>query len=279
MKPLNPHQREDVRTFTRWVVTYLDGALPESDVKHLEAALESSAEWRHLYTEICVDVTLAFELLQDRDELTKPLHLEAAQPARIRRRPRMSLRWLGAAAAMLLVLISIAYWQSRPSYPVLAKVTYQHQACWSEPAEKVYINQALLGRRYTLASGEIRFKMVDSTVVSLAGPATFDLVDSNTLALQSGTMAARVTEPDSQFTVQTDSMNVIDLGTAFGVHVSAEGESTVAVFDGSVRLEQDTPPMREPLLQLFRGDAARTDSSGTIQPIDLDPELFKSLWP
>jgi ferric-dicitrate binding protein FerR (iron transport regulator) len=279
MKPLNPNDGKDVKTFTGWVVAYLDGALPESDVKLLEATLETSAEWRRLYNEICLDVTLAFELLQDRDDLARPLHLDADQPARIQHRLRISLQLLGAAAVLFLIIGGYTYWQTPPSKPILAQVTFQRQAHWSGPAAAVYVNQALSGGRYNLASGEIRFKMADDTVVSLAGPATFNLVDYNTLSLHSGTMAAHVTEPNRQFTVQTDSTNVIDLGTAFGVHVNPRGESIVAVFDGSVRLEQGPPFMYESRQQLDRGDAARVDGNGSIQRIDLDPEMFIELWP
>ena len=73
-------------------------------------------------------------------------------------------------------------------------------------------------------------------------------------------------------------MDVIDLGTAFGVSVGADGETDVCVFEGEVEVSlsdsADTP-------QLVReGNAVRSRSKAeTIDSVDYSTERFEDAWP
>ena len=73
-------------------------------------------------------------------------------------------------------------------------------------------------------------------------------------------------------------MDVIDLGTAFGVSVGADGETDVCVFEGEVEVSlsegEDTP-------QLVReGFAVRSKpEADTIDSVDYSTERYEDAWP
>ncbi len=88
---------------------------------------------------------------------------------------------------------------------------------------------------YVLRSGAIHLRLLNGVDLALEGPARFLIRDSFELDLTQGRCRALVPETGHGFTVNTSQMEVIDLGTEFGVSVDADGQaSEVRVFDGMV---------------------------------------------
>ena len=84
-----------------------------------------------------------------------------------------------------------------------------------------------------------------------------------------GELVARVPESAVGFTVRTDSVNVVDLGTAFGMNAEASGDVEVQVFQGEVELvsPQNSPgalakPKRVRTGQGFRAKMTNQGSKG-----------------
>jgi hypothetical protein len=80
--------------------------------------------------------------------------------------------------------------------------------------------------------------MVDGASVVIEGPSDLQLTDSDALDLAQGKAAVRIDGEAESFIVTTPTMQVVDLGTEFGVETAPSGDGQVMVFDGSVALTE-----------------------------------------
>jgi hypothetical protein len=83
-------------------------------------------------------------------------------------------------------------------------------------------------------SGLVSLKLVRGTNLLIEGPATWSIDDENSATLYSGKLVARVPTPAIGFTVDTPTLQIVDLGTEFGVVADADGQTQVEVFEGKV---------------------------------------------
>ncbi|VAX41559.1 hypothetical protein MNBD_PLANCTO02-36 [hydrothermal vent metagenome] len=90
------------------------------------------------------------------------------------------------------------------------------------------------GQQYHIKKGLLELEMSSGVKIAIAGPTTFQLIDSNNLRLLQGTLTASVPHEAIGFTVNTPTMKTVDLGTTFGVHVNKKGVSETHVFKGIV---------------------------------------------
>lgn len=117
----------------------------------------------------------------------------------------------------------------------VARLTDSHEAVW---AGMEYPNQGVsmlaIGQEFEIASGLAEIVFDNGAKVLLEGPAKL-VFDSRTQAtLAFGQLTAQVPPQAIGFTIQTPAVNVVDLGTEFGVRVSEQGMTDVAVFSGEV---------------------------------------------
>ena len=78
------------------------------------------------------------------------------------------------------------------------------------------------------------------------GPVSWQLASQQRLQLDSGQLVAHVPARAIGFTVATPTAEVVDLGTEFGVHVDAQGQTNVQVFEGAVEFSLSTPASAKP---------------------------------
>ena len=101
-----------------------------------------------------------------------------------------------------------------------------------------------MGQRIRLASGFLEITFADGAKVTLEGPAAFQVKSRGAGTLEHGQLAAYVPPAAKGFTVHTDMVSVVDLGTEFGVGVDGDKSVEVATFTGSVELHAAGGPMR-----------------------------------
>lgn len=154
----------------------------------------------------------------------------------------------GLAAAILLAVVLL--WpltqggsaRQLPSPPEIAEVGPEARLVRSRDAvwdRTVALSGVFTGAEaWTLKQGFAEIAMPSGASVILHGPATFRLVDDNTLALDEGRLTAEVPDRAKYFTVKTRSMDVVDLGTRFGVTAQADGSSSTSVFEGKVEAHE-----------------------------------------
>jgi ferric-dicitrate binding protein FerR (iron transport regulator) len=78
--------------------------------------------------------------------------------------------------------------------------------------------------------------MAGGATLVVEGPTRLQLTGAASLKLDEGKTAVRIVSPAESFVVDAPAMQVVDLGTEFGVEASAAGDSRVMVFDGTVAL-------------------------------------------
>ncbi|MEM6505117.1 MAG: LamG-like jellyroll fold domain-containing protein [Planctomycetota bacterium] len=149
------------------------------------------------------------------------------------------------------------------AYRVVATVTGQVNAQWvSANGQGALPDRMLLGvnQRLTLTQGFAEITTNRGAKVLIQAPATIETTDSdNAVRLHRGKLVGICKTPSSKgFTVHAPGLDVIDLGTVFGVSADADNGSTVTVMEGSVRAEptEISPLAFEPVV-LERDQARR----------------------
>ncbi|MBX2852378.1 MAG: FecR family protein [Phycisphaeraceae bacterium] len=174
-------------------------------------------------------------------------------------------------------LANTPLWDTPPQahQPVVATLTDSVGAQWrsyDKPVPMPMGAQLVAFERYTLTHGFAEITTQRGAVAILEAPATIELLDGdNALRLHAGKLVGIcLTERSKGFVVRTPSMDVIDLGTEFGVHV--EGDAVVAtVFSGEVELVADDDDIR---LALERGQTARlSDQAGSDLTISIEQQV------
>lgn len=129
-----------------------------------------------------------------------------------------------------------------------------------------------------LEVGIVRLDFDNGATVTLQGPARFEITSTDTTRLDSGILTASIPESAVGFEVITPALDVVDLGTAFGVSVGAGGETDVCVFEGEVEVSRSGGAQ---IPQLVReGNAVRSRPSATsIDAVDYATERYEDAWP
>ena len=87
-----------------------------------------------------------------------------------------------------------------------------------------------------LEVGLARLDFRNGATVTLQGPAEFEILSTDKCNPEQWNPHGVHTESAVGFEVLTPAMDVVDLGTAFGVSVGADGETDVCVFEGEVEV-------------------------------------------
>ncbi len=210
-------------------------------------------------------------------------HIESARPhlsAPVERSnvsPRQWPRWsIVSAAAMLLVVGWFAFPTNDTapdSTSVIAHVTHEVDAVWLNDSDSV--NGEIKAGRLELQSGIVRLDFFNGASVTIRGPAVYEINGPMETRLHHGVLTARIPESAIGFTVETSAMDVVDLGTAFGVSVDRHGVTDVSVFEGSVEVRP--PGSRSNLI--MEGEAVRGKEGNRFASIPFDVSAYERVWP
>lgn len=152
---------------------------------------------------------------------------------------------IAAAAAVLTVWVlqsvqmdSGKEGQVAPTPKFLARLSAGDGAVWGEDSLRFREDGWLGAGRLNLRSGLAEVTFGSGARVMLEGPVIFDLEQMNRGFLKRGRLTAEVPLPASGFVINTPLMNVIDIGTRFGLSVKNSGVSEVHVMQGVVEVSR-----------------------------------------
>ena len=183
-----------------------------------------------------------------------------------------------ATAASLFIFLPFPDTQSQRNNdsPAIARLAYASHAKWG-------IKERSQGDRFDkgkvhLETGLARLDFCNGATVTLQGPAEFEIVSPDRTVLSSGILTASVPDSAVGFKVLTPAMDVVDLGTAFGVSVGGDGETDVCVFEGEVEVSR-TDSKNTP--QLVReGSAVRSSPKAeSIDSVAYATMRYENAWP
>ena len=118
-------------------------------------------------------------------------------------------------------------------------------------------------------AGLLQLEFYCGATVVAEGPASLEILDDSRVVCRSGRLRAHVPPPARGFAVLAPAVELVDLGTEFGISVEANGATEIHVFDGAVELydpnsNRDVTTRRE----LYAGDAVTLDRSGEEKNIE-----------
>jgi ferric-dicitrate binding protein FerR (iron transport regulator) len=192
-----------------------------------------------------------------------------------------------AAAACVALVAAWAIWPSREAPPagtdqVVAERQPQPIASLSlapgaefDGRQYAAGDAFLEGDELSLSAGEVHVSMSSGADFVLQAPGALKFVSAKHVQLKRGVLTAHVAEWGSGFTVDTDRLRVIDLGTRFAVAATTDDDET-HVLQGQVRVQPlaTTVDGRRSVL-LSEGEALRIDRGKTgATRIDAEQDRF-----
>lgn len=209
-------------------------------------------------------------------------------------RNRKYARWLAIAAAFIGVAMVSSWLTSAadrrgsvriaeaPSAnePPVARVTSTRNCAWEGDTDVGYGSKLRPGQQLNLTTGLVEITFDDGAVVVLEGPSVFNVESRGRGQLHDGRLAATVPERARGFEIVTSRLNVVDLGTEFGVMAESAGATEVHVFNGLVKAQLlDEAGHQVRTVELNTAQAARIEPAAAIvAPIPArDDEFVRTL--
>ena len=154
----------------------------------------------------------------------------------------------------------------------IALLTRLIDARWANSSQAHEVGDALSPGRFSLEAGLAQVEFLCGATVIIEGPAELDFVSPRSASVMSGRLRAHVPPAARGFSVQVNGMEVVDLGTEFGLSVSAD-ETNLQVFDGEVEIHPAASQKR----LLSAGQAIRKSPDGAIENSDVTPQRFVNI--
>ncbi len=209
------------------------------------------------------------------------LNLQTFLPQTKKEGPKSHRYYWGTLAALIPLFFIIWKWpalQLPPSHltpsedePVARLVLSLGAEIEGQPLEPGSTFQA---GDYQFQSGNIELEFRSGAQTLLEGPAHFTIENDMRLVLHKGRIRALIPEQAIGFTVLTSEVDIIDLGTEFGVAVDEDQKTEVHVFSGKVELHEENG---QPSRVVTEGFAAGWQNGKPAQIFNKpDSEAFKS---
>ncbi|MCP5534061.1 MAG: hypothetical protein H7A49_17610 [Akkermansiaceae bacterium] len=247
-----------------------DGCITGSDHAELMELLRSRPEARGSY----IRHMRFSSLLYAKAESIAELEGTSAVPARVRNKHPF-FGAMVAAAALVALAAFIASFFVIPNRPP-ASVKAAPDTVWSFRHGGLDEDERFLpGTAISVEGGSLDVRLESGVRFIVEGPADVSIAAQNAIRMESGRVWVRAEGGD--FTVRTQRLDVVDLGTEFGVSSFPEIDDEVHVASGRVRVvpkHKTFAPM-----ELAAGQAARADVVGRLRSIAYDATRFQTKLP
>ncbi|MEX2578917.1 MAG: LamG-like jellyroll fold domain-containing protein [Verrucomicrobiales bacterium] len=272
------------------VGAYLEGSISAGDMDRLNELLEADRGARSRFAE-CLNLDAA--LGEMAAGWMVPEEVSASEPRARRIRPKALpgvVRVVGIAAAVALAAVAvIGYLAEGRSVATEPFATVRDAA----GVPGLTRDDTLRREIYRIDTGSVELLTSRGAKVVIEAPAEFGFESAQTIRLPFGRLAADVPPSAKGFTVITPDGDAVDLGTRFGVDVSASSgsrrsgsrRSEIHVFEGEVIARTGGGGVDETrslgtgealTLNLGSGEARELRSAAFIQPDEVE-ELFAGL--
>lgn len=145
--------------------------------------------------------------------------------------------WSAAAAACVTLGASFFLGSEPPAEtPTVATLVQAENCRWAGSELPTALNSSLGTGKLALVEGIATLKFKSGATVTMEAPTTLEILTAMHCRLIEGTLTAEVPEPAHGFTIDTPDIQVVDLGTKFGVTAGSAGNSQVRVFEGEVEI-------------------------------------------
>jgi hypothetical protein len=194
--------------------------------------------------------------------------------------------WAMAAAMVLLLGCVLIWWPKQVDSNValstepgldhgVAVLTRAIDAQWTD--RQLRQGDSLAPGRWKLAAGTAELEFYSGASVILEAPAELEIESENGGVLHAGKLRAEVPVHAHGFTIATKDVELVDLGTSFGMEVGADTGTAVHVFDGKVELYELSGGQRPGQgVELAAGQNRRYGPVAKAIDRSIDPDSFLS---
>jgi len=298
-------REKQIEILDRWLLNVSEGTSTAEDTHRVNELLASDADLREYVVKRLIDDSLLAEQLRESAaESILRGHSTLPSEATDLRGPRSRLRthtWtLGILAVAICLLIAVALpWMlpdaGTPDSPspsdianiedpdgdfsplpmldgdAVAILTRAVDVQWAEGQSPLSVDASLRPNTIRLDKGLIQLEFFSGATVVVEGPAEFSVESAMRCKLAFGKVRADVPMQARGFTIANNSLDAVDLGTEFAMHVEKNGEGEVHVLSGDVSL-QTRDGLEKQLLRV--GDAVRHDADGVLANLGAVSDLF-----
>lgn len=194
-----------------------------------------------------------------------------------RKKARFGYIAIAVTLAMVVTAVVVFLRPSEPSAPI-AKIAFQSNARWANTERSQ--GDAIGPEVLQLDVGIARLDFANGATVTLQGPAQFEILSTDKTRLSHGVLTAHIPDSAVGFEILTPSLDVVDLGTAFGVTVGRDGETDVCVFEGEVEVSLAGDSQTNSTQRVREGSAIRTRTkTDEIESVAYKTNRYEDVWP
>ncbi|MGC4017410.1 MAG: FecR domain-containing protein [Luteolibacter sp.] len=256
----------------------LDGTLEEVRARELQEVLRNDPQARGLYLSYAgLQQALEFRLAKPQPG---PDH-RLVTAWRLKRERRRTWR-IAAIAAGIVIVAQVFVFRSivgsgRASSATVKLSPYTLSSL-RDPTGAVQAGGRMEpGSRLSLSQGNAELTFANGTKALVQGPAELTLVKKGELNLERGVIWCLVAPKDRGFRVMTPELEVMDLGTDFGVVSDPDARDEVHVFSGTVEVRNRKQPTDQ--ATLHGGEARTIGASDRFVSIPSRPDHFPRVLP
>ena len=196
------------------------------------------------------------------------------------KRRALKVALLSAAAVFLIGMVTMRLFFVAEKVPTLVFETSpgtQFELTHSGASDDLEGAVLENGSRLTLRQGTVELNFASGVKSIVMAPADLTLHDDDTLFLNKGTAWFQVPKGAEGFTVKTKELNIVDLGTEFGVIATPDDHDALHVFKGKVKVT--ALRVRKESDTLTAGQACRIDPIGRLVSVKPEIEVFLTKLP
>ncbi len=263
---------------TNLIEQWLDYYISESDLITLKAELLANKESLEHYVELAEMHSLLSQTQVQTLSQTSVVPMDRI----ISRQKRKTFRIVALATAAILMIgllvMSLFSFDAGPPLAFKSAPGTQFIVTHStELKEKPKGLVLLKGSSLNVTQGTIELTFKSGVRSVLQAPASITLSGDDTLYMHEGTAWFEVPSGAEGFTVNTSDLNIVDLGTEFGVISTPKDHDEIHVIKGKVNAS--ALRHKKEFATLSAGDARRVDPVGRLTAIPVKPLSFLTSLP
>jgi hypothetical protein len=238
----------------------IDGSLSENEKSRLSEIVAQSEPGRQFYVRY---LGLSASLLEYAGEQEFPA--PEIQPAAAPRQRRSNWWWLLTGLATTAAIVTAMVWHGSSEREAeadaeefAAQITGLEDCTWDNSSPVLALGDQLPhGQHLELKSGVAEITFDSGAEVTIEGPAALDLNSAWEATLRHGKLRAEVPPAAVGFGIHSATVDVVDLGTQFGMAVEPSGATDVCVLAGAVEATPRNSVATEPTKFVLHEQSAR----------------------
>ena len=258
---------------------WLDQSISEQDLTLLKAELLANRSALEHYVNMAEMQSMLEQASAQTQQLSNIVPMERIVRRQKRRTFRVAL--VAAAAVVVLSLITMKmFYIDVAQSPALAFETSpgtQFTLTHSSSDEALTGMVMEKGSRLQLRQGTVELEFASGVKSIIIAPADLTMHGDDQLYLNEGIAWFHVPEQAIGFRVKTKDLDIVDLGTEFGVLAIRDNHDELHVIKGKVKVT--TTRVRKESATLIAGEARRIDPIGRLDTIPSTPNVFLTSLP